>query len=78
MKTLTDAHIKKMEQDRKYLLAEAESYVMKKNSDTNQMVKKMDFIKDMMDMYYKHNDGRLTSEDFSKVMSHLISQIPNL
>ncbi len=78
MKLQTDAIIRKMAEDRKYLLAEAESYVMKKQTDTDQMVEKMNFIKDMMNQFYKHNDNKISGDEFSKIMRDIIKEIGNL
>lgn len=78
MKVQSDAIIKKLAEDRKYLLAEAEAYVLKKQSDTDQMVEKMNFIKDMMDQFYKHNDNKISGDEFSKIMRDIIKEIGNL
>lgn len=78
MKVQSDAIIRKMAEDRKDLLAEAESYVMKKQSDTEQMVEKMNFIKDMMNQFYKHNDNKISGDEFSKIMRDIIKEIGNL
>ncbi len=78
LKVQTDAIIRKMAEDRKYLLAEAEAYVMKKQSDTEQMVEKMNFIKDMMNQFYKHNDNKISGDEFSKIMRDIIKEIGNL
>ncbi|SNS70043.1 hypothetical protein SAMN05446037_101776 [Anaerovirgula multivorans] len=78
MKIQTDAIIRKMGEDRKYLLAEAEAYVMKKQSDTDQMVEKMNFIKDMMNQFYKHNDNKISGDEFSKIMCDIVKEIGNL
>lgn len=78
MKVQSDAIIQKMAEDRKYLLAEAEAYVIKKQSDTEQMAEKMNFIKDMMNQFYKHNDNKISGDEFSKIMRDIIKEIGNI
>lgn len=79
MKVKSDAVIRQMEESRKNLLAEAEAYATKKNADTNGVVQKMQTVREMMrDFYQYNNNSMLTSEDFSRIISSIVSEMGNL
>lgn len=79
MKVQSDAIIRQMEESRKNLLAEAEAYALKKNADTNGVVQKMQTVRYMMrDFYQYNNNSKLTSEDFSRIISSIVSEMSNL
>lgn len=79
MKVQSDAVLRQMEESRKNLLAEAEAYATKKNADTNGVVQKMQTVREMMrDFYQYNNNSKLTSEDFSRIISSIVSEMGNL
>lgn len=78
IKVKSDAVIRQMEESRKNLLAEAEAYATKKNADTNGVVQKMQMVRDMMRDFYQYNNSKLTSEDFSRIISSIVSEMGNL
>lgn len=79
MKVQSDAVIKQMEESRKNLLAEAEAYARKKNADTDGVIKKMQVVREMMrDFYQYNNNANLSGEDFSRIISSIVSEMGRL
>lgn len=78
MKVQSDVVIKQMEESRKTLIAEASAYAMKKNADTNQVVGKLQAIRDMMRDFYQYNNTNMTGAEFSRVISDLINNMEKL
>lgn len=75
MEVQSEAIIAKMKEDRANLLAEAEAYAKRKNSDTTSVVEKMKVIQEMMKDYYQFNNSNMTSEDFSKLITEIVTQM---
>lgn len=79
MKVQSAAVLKQMEESRKNLLAEAEAYATKKNVDTDGVVQKMQMVRDMMrDFYQYNNNANLSGEDFSRIISSIVSEMGRL
>ena len=79
MKVQSDAVIRQMEETRKNLLAEAEVYATKKNADANSVVQKMQIVRDMMRDFYECNtNANLSGEDFSRIISSIVSEMGKL
>ena len=79
MKVQSEAVLKQMEEARKNLIAEAESYAAKKNADTDSVVQKMQMVRDMMrDFYQYNNNANLSGEDFSRIISSIVSEMGRL
>lgn len=78
MKVQSDAILEKMKQDRDTLIAEAEAYAKRKNADTNSVVERMRIIQDMMRDFYQYNNSSMSGEEFSKVISDIITQMGRL
>lgn len=79
MKVQSNAVLRQMEESRKNLLAEAEAYVTKKNADTNSVIQKMQYVREMMrDFYQYNNNANLSGEDFSRIISSIVSEIGRL
>lgn len=79
MKVQSAAVLKQMEESRKNLLAEAEAYATKKNADTDGVVQKMQMVRDMMrDFYQYNNNANLSGEDFSRIISSIVSEMGRL
>ena len=78
MKVQSDAILEKMKEDRKALMAEAEAYVMKKRVDTSSVIEQMRVIQDMMREFYQYNNSNMSGEDFSKIISDIITQMRRL
>ena len=78
MKVQSDAILEKMKEDRKALMAEAEAYVMKKRVDTSSVIEQMRVIQDMMREFYQYNNSNMSGEDFSKIISDIITQMRSL
>lgn len=74
-KVQTEAVIKQMSEYRKTILAEAESYAMKKNADTKSIVDKMNVIRLMMQDFYAQSNQQLFSEDFRAVITEIVNQM---
>jgi len=74
-KVQTEAVIKQMSEYRKTILAEAESYAMKKNADTKSIVDKMNVIRLMMQDFYAQSNQQLSSEDFRAVITEIVNQM---
>lgn len=75
MSVQSEAIISKMKEDRANLIAEAEAYSKRKNADTTSVVEKMKVIQSMMKDYYQFNNSNMTSEDFSKVITEIVTQM---
>lgn len=76
MKMQSEAIILKMQEDRKMLLAETEAYVRKMNADTASIVEPMKIVREMLrDFYQYNNNANLTGEDFSKIISSVVSEM---
>ena len=75
MSVQSEAIIAKMKEERAILLAEAEAYAKRKNADTTSIVEKMKVIQAMMKDFYQFNNSNMTSEDFSKVITVLLSKL---
>ena len=78
MKVQSDAIILKMREDRESLLAEAEAYAKRKNADTSSVIEKMKVIQSMIRDFYQFNNSSMTSEDFSKVITEIVTQMGNI
>lgn len=76
MRIQSQAVLMQMEESRKTLLAEAEAYAIKKNADTNDVVRKMQIVREMMRDFYQHNHhANLSSEDFSRIISSIVDEM---
>jgi len=75
LKTMGNIQIKQLQENRKYLLAEAEAYAQKKNADTNDVVQKMNLVRLMMNDFYAQSNGSLSSEDFRIVITEIVNQM---
>ncbi|MEN8077558.1 hypothetical protein ABFP60_11400 [Clostridioides difficile] len=75
MSVQSEAIISKMKEDRATLVAEAEAYAKRKNADTTSVVEKMKVIQAMMKDFYQFNNSNMTSEDFSKVITEIVTQM---
>lgn len=79
MKVQSDAVLKQMEASRQQLLSEAEAYAKKKSADTESVVQKMQMVRDMMrDFYQYNNNANLSGEDFSRIISSIVSEMGRL
>ena len=79
MKVQSEAVLKQMEASRKNLLAEAEAYATQKNADTDSVIQKMQMVRDMMrDFYQYNNNANLSGEDFSRIISSIVSEMGRL
>ena len=75
MKVQSDAIISKIREERESLLAEAEAYAKRKNADTSSIIEKMKIIQSMIRDFYQFNNSSMTSEDFSKVITEIVTQM---
>lgn len=78
MKVQSEAILKKMAEDRKALVAEAEAYAIKRNADTQSVVEKMNLIRLMLKDFYEASNGHITSEDFRIIITETINSIGKL
>ena len=75
MRERTNESVKIMEEQRKYLLSEAQAYVERKNADTNSIVSKMNIIREMTQDFYKCTNTNITADDFNKIISSVIMEM---
>lgn len=75
MEVVSDALLKKMEEDRKRIETEAQAYALKMGADTTAVVERVNVIREMMNDFYKHSNGNLSSEDFCKIISEVVNQM---
>ena len=75
MKVASEAYLKKMAEDRKRIVDEAQAYVLKKRADTNSVVDRMNVIRSMMQDFYAHSQGNLSGDDFCKIITEVVNQM---
>lgn len=75
MKVASEACLKKMAEDRKRIIDEAQAYVLKKRADTNSVVDRMNVIRSMMQDFYAHSQGNLSGDDFCKIITEVVNQM---
>jgi hypothetical protein len=75
MEVVSEALLKKMEEDRKRIETEAQAYALKMGADTTAVVERMNVIREMMNDFYKHSNGNLTSKDFCEVITEVVKQM---
>jgi len=78
MQVQSDAVLRKMAEDRKMLLAEAEAYALRKNTDSKNVVDKMKTVQDLLKDFYtfsKDKNNGLSGEEFVKVISELLDKM---
>ena len=75
MKVASEACLKKMAEDRKRILDEAQAYALKKRADTNSVVDRMNVIRFMMQDFYAHRQGNLSGDDFCKIITEVVNQM---
>lgn len=75
MKVASEACLKKMAEDRKRIVDEAQAYAVKKRADTNSVVDRMNIIRSMMQDFYAHNQGNLSGDDFCKIITEVVNQM---
>ena len=75
MEVQSEAVLEKMREDRRLIQAEAEAYCMKKNADTNDVVQRMNIVRDIMNDFYSHSNGQITSEDFRQIITEVVNQM---
>ena len=63
----------------KNLLAEAEAYAVMKKAATDSVIQKMQLVRDMMrDFYQQNTNANLTGEEFSRIISSIVSEMGRL
>lgn len=75
MEVVSEACLKKMAEDRKRIMDEAQAYALKKRADTNSVVERMNVIRSMMQDFYAHNQGNLSGDDFCKIITEVVNQM---
>lgn len=75
MKVASEACLKKMAEDRKRIMDEAQAYAIKKRADTNSVVDRMNVIRSMMQDFYVHSQGNLSGDDFCKIITEVVNQM---
>lgn len=75
MKVASEACLKKMAEDRKRILDEAQAYALKKRADTNSVVDRMNVIRSMMQDFYAHSQGNLSGDDFCTIITEVVNQM---
>ncbi|MHB9291410.1 hypothetical protein Holit_00486 [Hollandina sp. SP2] len=77
IKVQSDIILKKMEEARRILLANAEAYVQKKNADTKNIVDRMRMIQDLLRDFYtfnQKNPSGLSGDNFTRIITELLSK----
>lgn len=75
MEVASEACLKKMAEDRKRIMDEAQAYALKKKADTNSVVDRMNVIRSMMQDFYVHSQGNLSGDDFCKIITEVVNQM---
>lgn len=78
MQVASDACLKKMEEDRKRILVEAQAYAERKRADTSSVVERMNLVRAMMMDFYAHNNGSMSGDDFCKIIKEVVNQMSRL
>ncbi len=75
MKVQSDAVIKKMEEDRKNLIAATDDYCKRAEKDTERYLGKLDKIRLMMQDYNKYEKNtRMSEEAFCSIITQIINE----
>lgn len=75
MKAESEIKLAEMDAARERLLAESEVYVKQKEIETKSIVERMEVIRAMMNDFYQHTSGNMTSEDFSTIITEIVNQM---
>lgn len=75
MEVASEACLKKMAENRKRIMTEAQAYAIKKRADTNSVVDRMNVIRSMMQDFYAHSQGNLSGDDFCKIITEVVNQM---
>lgn len=75
MQVASEACLKKMAEDRKRIVDEAQAYALKKRADTSSVVDRMNVIRSMMQDFYAHSQGNLSGDDFCKIITEVVNQM---
>ena len=78
MQVQADACIGMLREKRLMLAQETEAYVKKMNAETNRVVSKAEVIRHMMHDYYIYGQEKMSSEDFSKIISDMLDRMGEL
>ena len=77
IKVQTEAQVALLEQERKKLQEDTDSYVRTMREDTNGKLDKAKVIENMMLDFYKYSDGKLSGEQFQAVICKIIDDLFN-
>ena len=69
MKIVSEACLKKMAEDRKRILDEAQAYAIRKRADTTSVIDRLNIIRSIMQDFYIHSQGNLYSDDFRRIIT---------
>lgn len=75
MKVASEACLKKMAEDRRRILDEAQAYAIQKRADTSSVVERMNVVRSMMQDFYAHSQGNLSGDDFCKIITKVVNQM---
>ena len=71
----SDKQVAEIEAKKEVLITETDNYVKRIEADTNQTISKAEVFRNMLNDFYKNNNGSLSGEEFASIMKEIITQI---
>ena len=78
MKVQANVYVTQLREQRLMLEEETRAYVSKVEAETNRTVQKVEVIRCMMQDYYRFGQNKLSSSEFSKIISNVLEQMGEL
>lgn len=78
MKVQSNIYVTQLREQRLMLEEETRAYVSKVEAETNRTVQKVEVIRRMMQDYYRFGQNKLSSSEFSKIISNVLEQMGEL
>lgn len=78
MKVQANVYVTQLREQRLMLEEETRAYVTKIEAETDRTVQKVEVIRRMMQDYYRFGQDKLSSSEFSKIISNVLEQMGEL
>lgn len=75
MKVQANVYVTQLREQRLMLEEETRAYVTKIEAETDRTVQKVEVIRRMMQDYYRFGQDKLSSSEFSKIISNVLEQM---
>lgn len=78
MKVQANVYVTQLREQRLMLEEETRAYVTKIEAETDRTVQKVEVLRRMMQDYYRFGQDKLSSSEFSKIISNVLEQMGEL